>query len=479
MKGYAMADIRLTKTNGGEVVLAAAAVDELASGLLGNLLRAGDGGYDEARTLWNAMIDRKPALIARCAGAADVIACVRFARKHGLLLSVKGGGHNVAGKASADGSLMVDLSRMNLVRVDPAAKLAWVGAGATLHAVDHETAAYGLVTPLGINSTTGVAGLTLGGGFGWLSRSLGLTADNLEGVDLVTAEGNPIHVSASEHPDLFWALRGGSGNFGIVTNFQLRLHQLGPTLLCGLIIHSLEDAAGGVFKYYRDFAAKAPDKLSCWFVLRKAPPLPFLPAESHGTDILVMAVVYAGEIAEGEKLLKPLRSFGKPLADITSPMPYAGFQQAFDPLLAPGARNYWKTNNFKELPDALLDTLMEHARKLPSPICEIACAHVGGAVNRIPADATAYPHRDAKYVMNVHTRWEDPAMDAACVAWARSLYDATSKYATGGIYVNFISEGDELVPNAYGGNLQRLADVKKKYDPTNFFRTNQNIIPRS
>lgn len=471
-----MSNLQVILLNGQEGTLADTLIEEFKSKLLGRLLRAGDPGYDEARTLWNGMIDRKPALIARCAGTADVITGVKFAREHNLLVSVKGAGHNIAGMASSNGSLMIDLSLMNSVRVDPGTRTADVGPGTTLRTLDHETQAFGMATPVGINSTTGIAGLTLGGGFGWLSRSLGLTVDNLLSADVVTAEGKLVKASQTENSDLFWGLRGGGGNFGIVTSFQFRLHPVGPEVLSGLIVHPFSDASN-VFRHYKKFVATAPEKLTCWCVLRKAPPLPFLPAEVHGKEIFIIALLYAGDMKEGEKLLEPLRKFGKPIADVVSPHQFVGFQQAFDPLLTPGARNYWKSHNFTELSDGAMDMFIDYAGKLPSPASEIFIAHLGGAINRVPKDATAYPHRDANFVMNVHTRWEDPSMDAQCIGWAREFFDATAKFATGGVYVNFISDGEERVPSAFSGNYDRLAKLKKKYDPTNFFRTNQNIRP--
>ena len=471
-----MADVSVTTMDGRETVLTGVTIDDFKSRLLGSVLRMGDPGYDEARALWNGMIDRRPSLIARCAGTADVICSVKFAREHNLLVSVKGAGHNIAGMASSNGSLMIDLSPMKWVRVDPEARTALVGPGATLRAVDHETQAFGLAIPLGINSTTGIAGLTLGGGFGWLSRGLGLTIDNLLSADVVTAEGKLIRASEKENADLFWGIRGGGGNFGVVTSFQFRLHPVGPQVLAGLIIHPFKDA-GKVFRHYRSFVAQAPDKLTCWAVLRKAPPLPFLPQEVHGKEIFIIPVLYAGDIKEGEKILEPLRKFGQPIADVVGPSALAGFQQAFDPLLTPGARNYWKSHNFTELPDGAIDTIIDYAAQLPTPLSEIFVGHLGGAVNRVPKDATAYPHRDAIFILNVHTRWEDKGLDAKCVDWARKFFDASAQFATGGVYVNFISEGEERVRAAFGGNYERLAKLKKKYDPSNFFRTNQNVNP--
>jgi FAD/FMN-containing dehydrogenase len=451
----------------------------LQQGLRGRLAVPGSEDYEQARTIWNAMIDRRPSLAVRCAGAADVIRTVRFARENDLLLAVRGGGHNIAGNAVCEGGLQMDLSLMKSVRVDPVRRTARVEPGVTLGEFDKEAQAFGLATPLGINSTTGVAGLTLGGGFGWLSRRHGLSIDNLLSADVVTAAGELIKASAHENADLFWGIRGGGGNFGVVTSFEFNLHPVGPNVLAGLIVHPL-DAAKDVLRFHRDFVETVPDEFVCWFVMRQAPPLPFLPPEWHGKEILALAVCYSGEIATGERLAKPLREFGHPIADIVSPVPYTAWQTVLDPLLTPGARNYWKSHDFAGLSDGLVEVMMEHARRIPDPQTEIACAHLGGAVSRVPRGATAYNHRDGKYVMNVHGRWADPAKDEACIAWARSLWKETARFATGSVYVNFLTQeetGIERLRAAYGENYERLVALKNKYDPTNLFGVNQNISP--
>jgi FAD/FMN-containing dehydrogenase len=471
-------DTTIMTLDGTAITLSDEIIDGLRSQLTGNLVRASDPEYDEARTIWNAMIDRRPALIAKCMGTADVVSCVKFAREHNLLTSVRGGGHNIAGMSLANDAMLIDLSPMKWVRVNPDTKTAFVAPGATLHHVDHETQLYGLATSTGINSTTGIAGLTLGGGFGWLSRSYGLTVDNLISAEVVTADGKVIQVNENENADLFWAIRGGSGNFGIVTSFQFKLHPVGPQVLAGLIVHPFKDAKK-VFDHYRSYVSSAPDKVTTWVVLRKAPPLPFLPQEIHGKEVFVIATMYAGDMQEGEKVLEPLRRFGNPIADVIGPVPFAAWQQAFDPLLTPGARNYWKSLNFTELSDELLDTLVEYVGNLPSAMSEIFIAHLGGAINRVNSDATAYPHRNISFVMNVHARWEESAMDTFCIDSARKFFDKTAPYSTGGVYVNFISEGEERVDAAFGANFEQLAKVKRKYDPDNFFRVNQNIKPVS
>jgi len=450
--------------------------ETLRGSLRGDLILPGDPDYDGARALWNGMIDRRPAAIVRCASVADVRASLALVREEGLPFSVRGAGHNIAGKAACDEGVMIDLSTMREVRVDPTRRTALVGPGATLADLDHETQAFGLAVPVGVNSTTGIAGLTLGGGFGWLTRKHGLTVDNLLSADVVTADGGFVRASEREEPELFWGLRGGGGNLGIVTSFEFRLHPVGPEVLAGLVVHPMS-AAKDVMRHWRDRSATAPDELSCWVVARKAPPLPFLPVEWHGKDVLILPMLYAGDAAAGAKAVRPLREFGRPIADVVGQQPFAGYQKAFDPLLAPGARNYWKSHNFSEMTDAAIDAILDHAARLPSPQSEIFVAHLGGAANRVPTGATAYPHRNTEFVMNVHTRWDDPKDDESCVAWARAFFEATAPFSNGGVYVNFISEGEERVAAAYGENHERLARVKKRYDPENLFRVNQNVAP--
>jgi FAD/FMN-containing dehydrogenase len=472
-----MPDLMMRTLNGGDTAIREDVVARFAAGLRGPVLTADSGAYDETRAIWNAMIDRRPAVIARCADADDVVKAVKFGREHGLLASVRGAGHNIAGNAVCDGGLMIDLSEMNSVDVDAANQTARVGPGATLGDIDAATQAHGLALPVGINSTTGISGLTLGGGFGWLSRKHGLTIDNLIAADLVTAGGERVTASESENVDLFWGIRGGGGNFGIVTSFQFRLHRVGPEVLAGLIVHPF-GGAPDVLRRYREFVASAPEELAAWVVLRKAPPLPFLPEDVHGTEVLVIAGLYAGTMAEGDRAMAGLREIGNPIADAISPHGFVDFQAAFDPLLTPGSRNYWKSHDFMELNDGALDLIVEYAGRLPTPQCEIFVAHLGGAVSRVPAEATAYTHRDAEFVLNVHTRWEDPAQDESCISWAREFFDRTAPFATGGVYVNFMPEDEqERVRAAYDSNYDRLVQLKNKHDPHNFFRLNQNIKP--
>jgi len=443
----------------------------------GQVCLEGSPGYDEARTIWNAMIDRHPDVVIRCAGTADVIQAVRFANEHDLAIAIRGGGHNIAGNAVGEGGLLIDLSPMKMARVDPQNRTASIGPGATLADVDKETQAFALALPTGINSTTGIAGLTLGGGFGWLTRPFGMTIDNLISVDVVTAKGELVRASENQNEDLFWAIRGGGGNFGVVTNFEFKLHPVGPQVFSGLIVHPFKNAKE-LLKGYREVVSNAPDELTVWAVMRKAPPLPFIPAEWHGREVLVFAVCYSGEMPAGEKATAPLRSLGKPIADVLGPHPFVGWQAAFDPLLTPGARNYWKTHDFTELSDAAISTITSAVSRLPGPECEVFIAHVGGAMSRVPTDATAYPHRGAHFIMNVHTRWREPGQDGRCVGWARELFTAVAPFATGSGYINFMPADEaDRIEKVYGANYRRLTELKFRWDPENRFRLNQNIRP--
>ena len=378
-------------------------VAALRGKLRGTVALPGEDGYDAARTVWNAMVDRRPGLVVRCLDTFDVVDAVKLARDEKLLVAVRSGGHNIAGNAVCDGGLLIDLSLMKSVRVDPASRTARVEPGATLADFDKEAQAFGLATPLGINSTTGVAGLTLGGGFGWTTRKFGLTIDNLISAEVVTADGKVVRASDKENPDLFWALRGGGGNFGVVTSFEFKLHPLGPEVLSGLIVHPLENA-GELLSEFRQIAGEAPDELTIWVVMRKAPPLPFLPAEWHGREVLIFAACYSGDMKEGKKAVRALRALGKPIVDVISPHPFTGWQAAFDPLLTPGARNYWKSHDFTDLSDGTIEAILDAVRTLPSPECEVFIAHVGGAMARVAPNATAWPNRDAHFIMNAHTR---------------------------------------------------------------------------
>jgi FAD/FMN-containing dehydrogenase len=474
-----MTDLTVRRLDASSATIASGTVAALRSKLRGIVALPGEDGYAAARSIWNAMIDRRPGLVVRCLGAADVINAVTLARDEKLLVAIRSGGHNIAGNAVCDGGLLIDLSLMKSVHVDPASRTARVEPGATLADFDKEAQGFALATPLGINSTTGVAGLTLGGGFGWTTRKFGLTVDNLISADVVTADARLVRASENENQDLFWALRGGGGNFGVVTSFEFKLHPLGPEVLSGLVVHPF-DKAGELLPEYRRIAKEAPDELTTWIVMRKAPPLPFLPTEWHGKEVLIFAACYSGDMKEGEKAVKGLRALGKPVVDVISPHPFAGWQAAFDPLLTPGARNYWKSHDFTDLSDAAIEVILDAVRTLPSPECEVFIAHVGGAMARVAPNATAWSNRNAHFIMNVHTRWRDRAQDSACVAWARRLFDAAAPFASGSVYVNFMPDDEEdRVEKAYGANYRRLAEIKRRYDPHNLFRMNQNIRPPS
>lgn len=458
------------------------AIDDDTIALLGASLRGGvfvegEAEYDAARTIWNAMVDRKPGLVIRALGASDVRCAVDFARDNQLQLSVRSGGHQIAGHAVADGAVLLDLSHMRSVHIDPAARVARVEPGATLGDIDCESQAHALAVPVGVNSITGIAGLTLGGGFGWLTRKYGMTIDNVISADLVTADGSFAHASELENPDLFWAIRGGGGNFGVVTSFEFRLHDVGPEVLCGSIVHPLDDARTTLGQF-DELMKSAPDELTVWVVMRKAPPLPYLSREWHGKPVLIFSACYAGDIAEGEKIVGKLRALGNPIAEEIAPTPFVQWQTTFDPGLIPGFRNYWKSQDLNRISEDAVSVFLDAIETAPDADCEIFLAQVGGAMARISSDTTAYPHRSAHFIMNVHARWEHASQDVACIGWARKVIDDLEEFALGSVYVNFMPEDDVgRVSGAYGKNMDRLRGIKTRYDPENLFRLNHNIAP--
>ena len=471
-----MTDLRVVTNGGTEAVLSEGAIEEFRAKLRGEILGSGDDGYDEARKVWNGMIDKRPALIVRCVGVADVLSAVRFAREHELLVSIRSGGHNVAGSAICDGGLVIDLSLMRGVHVDPVRRTARAQAGATLGDLDHETQAFGLAVPAGVVSTTGIAGLTLGGGFGWLSRKHGLTCDNLLSADVVTADGQFVTASPEENEDLFWGIRGGGGNFGIVTSFEYQLHDVGPIVLAGLVVHPMAKAPE-LLRFYRDYVADIPDELTAVPALRIAPPAPFLPEEVHGKPIVAVFVCYSGPLDEGERVLRPLRGFGQPVADVIAPKPYIAHQTMLDPMQPPGRNYYWKSDDLVNLTDATIDTVVAHSEAITSPHTIVPLFQFGGVASRVAEDATAYSHRDAGYALNCNAGWIEGEPDRH-IEWARDFSTAVQPYSAG-VYVNFLGdEGEERARAAYGAaKFGRLVDLKNKYDPTNFFRLNQNIKP--
>ena len=465
-------------TDSQKVTIDESTINQLKVGFSGDLIFPDHSSYDEYRSIWNGMIDKRPAIIARCLNSSDVVQCVNFARENDLLVAIKGGGHNVAGNAVCDGGIMIDLSLMKSVSVDPKAKTAKVEPGCLLGELDKETQKFGLVCPGGIVSTTGVAGYTLGGGFGWLSRKYGMTIDNLLSADIVTADGKLLRCAKDENADLFWGIRGGGGNFGVATSFEFKLHDLGPEVFCGVIVFPFESAKKYI-QFHREFLAKAPRELCAWMVIRHAPPLPFLPEDKHGKLAVIVPFLYAGDPVEGEKIVKPLREWGTTYGEHVGVMPFTAWQSLFDALNEPGARNYWKSHNLNELSDGFIDAILEYIEKFPVPTCEVFIAHLDGAVKDTPNDATAYAFRDAPFLMNVHTRWTDSSIDKKCIAWARGIFEATKPYSAGSVYVNFMSdEGEDRVRDAYSHETwNRLVELKNKYDPKNLFRLNQNIKP--
>ncbi len=469
----------ITRRNGSQGTLAVADIDEFAKRLRGRLVRRGDADYAGVRAIWNGMIEKQPALIARVQGVADVIEVIRFARQHDLLISVRGGGHNVAGTALCDDGLTIDLTQMKAVLVDASAREAVVQAGATWGDVDRETQLYGLAVPSGIISTTGVPGLTLGGGFGWLSRKHGYTCDNLLEAELVTADGRVIRASAKENADLFWGLRGGGGNFGVVTAFKFRLQPVGPQVVGGMILYPLDKAAE-VLKFFREFTTSAPEELGALAVLRPAPPAPFLPKELHGKPVVAIVVCYVGDPEEGARVLKPLKEFGQPLADVIGPKPFTALQAMLDGGQLAGRRYYWKSEYLHEIKEGTIDTLIAQARQLGSPHSAILVFQLGGAISRVGPLETAASGRDARYIVNIAGAWENKQDNEREMKWVRDTWAAVRPFGTGAVYVNFMAndERPERLHAAYGTEIyQRLAALKDRHDPDNFFRTNQNILP--
>jgi FAD/FMN-containing dehydrogenase len=452
-------------------------VEKLISGFSGKVLRSGDKGYDDARRVWNGMIDRRPAIIAQCRTSEDVAKAVNFGRDNNMLISVKGGGHNAAGTAVSDGGLMIDLSPMREIRVDKDKMTASVAGGCLLAEVDKATQRFGLAIPAGIISETGIGGLTVGGGFGWLSRKHGLTIDHLRSAEVVTADGRIVQSDANTNDDLFWAIRGGGGNFGIVTRFDFDCVEIGTSVFSGLIVKKFENARE-YLRFHRDYIEKLPDEMTVWAIIRNAPPLPFLPSDVHGKLILAVAFVWLGERAEGEALIEPIRNATESHGEGIGMNPWVDWQSGFDALESSGARDYWKSHFIKALADEFIDRVVESAGKLPGEECAILLVHMDGATARIPETETAYSHREAPYILNLHTRWRQASDDERCLQWVRKLHKSTEEFASG-VYVNFISqEGEDRVKAAYTPEVwKRLVQIKRKWDPNNLFRMNQNIKP--
>ena len=450
--------------------------EEFAASFCGELLCPGDEGYDGARRVWNRMIDRRPAAIARCTGVVDVVRAVNFARVNDLVIAIRGGGHSVAGNGVCDDGVMIDLSAMKGVRVDPSARTARAQPGVTWGLFDRETNVFGLATTGGLVSTTGIAGLTLGGGVGWLARKHGITADNLLSVDVVTASGDVLAASEGENEELFWGLRGGGGNFGVVTSFEYRLHEV-TQVLGGAIFHPGDDLEE-VLRFFPEYVADAPDDLTVVAVVMTAPPFPFLPEHAHGKLAVALAVCYAGDLVEGESVLRPLREFGQPLADVVGPIAYPALQSMFDGGYPSGLHNYWKSNYLNELSDDAIAVVAEHARQMPPPTANFYFEQLGGAIAR-GGTASAFGHRDARFDFSILTSWADPDQSDEHIAWTRGFWGAMQPYAAQSVYVNNLgAEGEDRVRAAYAPEIyDRLVRLKGEYDPDNLFRLNQNIHP--
>ena len=470
-------ETRIRTLDGEARVLPPEAFQAFRAAFRGAILREGDAGYDETRQIWNAMIDRRPALIARCTGTADVVAAIAFVREHGLLSSVRGGGHNIAGLAVCEGGVMIDLSAMRGVWVDAARRIAVAQAGCTLGDVDRETQLHGLAAVLGFVSATGIAGLTTGGGFGYLTRRFGWTCDNVVSAEVVTAQGEVLRASESENAELFWCLRGGSGNFGIVTSFEYKLFPVGPEVTGGAVVWPAEEA-GEVLEFYRTFAAAAPRELTCIALMRLAPPAPWLPKEIHGKPIIGIFACHSGTPEQAARDVAPIKAFGKPAADILVRRPYAQMQGLLDATQPKGRRYYWKSEYLPGLQPSALAAMAEQAAHIPSPHSAMILFQIGGALNDLPAGHSPAGNRDAAFVCNIASSWESAADDAANIGWTRTAWQAMKPFSTGGVYLNFLTEdeGADRVRAAYGGDIfERLGAMKRKYDPGNLFRHTKHL----
>lgn len=455
-------------------------VDELASKFTGEILLPGDEGYDKARRVWNGMIDKHPAIIVRCLDAGDIVRAVNFARNESLLVAVRGGGHNIAGFGTCDGGIVIDLSKMKKIEVDPALGVAKAEPGLTWGEFDKATQAHGLAVTGGLVSTTGIAGFTLGGGVGWLVRRFGLTLDSLSSVDVVTADGKIVRASLAENPDLFWGIRGAGGNFGIISSFEYKLAKVGPMILGGLVLYPLE-LASKVLNEYSSFAEEIPDELTTIAVLLTAPPAPFIPAAFQGKKAVAIAVCYSGsDLEAGKRVLEPILSLGEPSVNLVQPMPYVALQSMLDESAPSGILNYWKSAYLTSLGKQSIDTLISRFEIVPSPLTAIHLHLLGGALTGTGADATAFGHRDAAHIMNLVSAWTKPSESEKNIEWTRDSFSAMAKFTDGGVYVNFLGEeGKDRIVSAYGEEkYANLVKLKTKYDPSNLFRVNQNIAPK-
>ena len=460
-------------------VLDTEALQALALQFGGRVLGPDDAGYDDARRIWNGLIDRRPAVIVECAGTADVVGALRFAREHDLVVSIRGGGHNVAGNAVNDGGIVIDLSKMRGVRVDPSTGRVRAQGGATWADMDREAQLFGLAVPGGVVSTTGIAGLTLHGGAGHLRRKYGLSIDNLLSVDIVTTDGAVRRASATENEDLFWAVRGAGSNFGVVTSFEFEAHPVGPMVMVGAVFYPLEEIKT-LLPAWRDYVTSTPNELSSIALSWSVPPHEPFPAEHHGRPVLVVAGAYAGAVEDGAPVVQPLRELGEPLIDLSGPWPWVGLQSGFDALFPKGGLYYWKSRALAELSAEAIDDIADFAGRRPSPLTDIVVWHYGGAMSEVGETDTAYGGRDANFLVTGEASWDDPAVTDDAIAWGRAFWDTMGRHSTGGLYLNFPGFGEEkeaLVQAGYGVNYERLTELKAKYDPENVFRLNLNIPP--
>ncbi len=473
----------VTREGTGPVTLDAAIIERFAAAHHGPCLTPGDAGYDSARVIWNGSIDRRPAIIAQCSGADDVIQAVNLAREHNLRVAVRGGGHNVAGNAMCDGGIVIDLSRMNDVRVEPEARRVRAAGGATIGDVDRASLAFGLAVPLGVVSQTGIGGLTLCGGHSWLARKYGFACDALVSAEIVTADGRRLNASEEQHADLFWAIRGGGGNFGVVTSFEYEAYPVGPEVYFCAPFFPMENAAV-ILRGWRDFTRHAPDEYTGNFNFWSVPAHSNFPQDLHGRDVVIPAGVCIGPLQEGQRLVQPVRELGQPLLDLSGATPYGDVQQGFDPFFGKGERfNYWKSLYLEDLVDEAIDRIVARALDRPSPWTLITIRNMGGAMSRVASETTALGNRGAPYLLSIDTSWTDPDGTDAAIAWTRDFWSEMRRFSDGGIYLNFPGQGEEgerLMRASYGdSNYERLVQIKTKHDPHNLFRLNQNIPPRT
>ncbi len=474
-----MTTLRVKKLDDSFTDLSSGVIQDFRNQIVGDVLTSDHELYPTRRLIWNGLINKYPALIVQCRDSDDVVRAVRFAREHDLMVAVRSGGHNVAGNALCDHGMVIDLSRMRAVKVDPEARIARVQAGADWGDLDKETQRFGLVTPGGQVSKTGIAGLTLGGGVGWLRRKWGLSCDNLIAAEVVCADGRMIRVSKTENEDLFWAIKGGGGNFGIITAFEFCLHPLGPEIFGSLTIYPLEQAAS-ILPQWRDFAIQSPDEVTCDVMIWGMPPLPVVPQEMHWAPVIIIAGMYAGSVEDGERALQPGRELGTPIADMSRPQPYLGMQSDMDIMFPNGQLYYWKSLFADQLDQAVIDKVVDLAVSRPSPQCLLAIRSLGGAISQIAEDETAYGNRDAKFNISIDNTWQDPSQSDEMIRWTRQAWSDLRELTGGGVYINFLGLGEEkeeLSRAAYRQNYDRLQRIKSKYDPDNLFRVNQNIKP--